>query len=108
MNQILRELGVAVPADATSGQAMKALQTQCHTTQGCTSVVQGLTKYYVTTTKLDTTGKATLSATAATGPYYFFAIVPSGSGSVVWDVLANLAAGDNSVAFNQANSESIQ
>jgi hypothetical protein len=37
-----------------------------------------------------------------------FAIVPSGSGSVVWDVPANLAAGDNSVAFSQANSESIQ
>jgi hypothetical protein len=87
---------------------MKALQTRCHSTQGCTSVIQGLTKYYVATSKFDTTGKVTLTATTATGPYYFFAIVPSGSGSVVWDVPANLAAGDNSVTFSQANSESIQ
>lgn len=108
MDQILRELGVAVPANSTPGQAMKALQTQCHATQGCTSVIQGLTKYYVTTVKFDGTGKAALSATAATGPYYFFAIVPSGSGSIVWDVHANLAAGDNAVNFTQANSESVQ
>ncbi|HLY66823.1 MAG TPA: hypothetical protein VKU60_14915, partial [Chloroflexota bacterium] len=108
MDQILRELGVAVPAQATPGQAMKALQTQCHSAQGCSSVIQGMAKYYVTTTKLDTSGKATLTATAATGPYYFFAIVPnSGGGSLLWDVLANLAAGDNKVTFTQANSERV-
>jgi hypothetical protein len=76
MDQILRELGVAVPANATPGQSMKALQTQCHSAQGCASVIQGMPKYYVTTTKLDASGKATLAATAATGEYYFFAIVP--------------------------------
>jgi hypothetical protein len=108
MDQILRELGVAVPANATPAQAMQALQTQCHSTQGCSSAVKGLSAYYVTTTKLDSTGKATLSATAATGPYYFFAIVPSGSGSTVWDVLANLAAGDNTVSFTAANGEQIR
>lgn len=109
MDQILRELGVAVPANATPGQAMKALQTQCHSTQGCSAVIQGMPKYYVTTTKLDTSGKATLSATATTGQYYFFAIVPSAAGgSMVWDLPANLAAGDNQVAFNQANAERVQ
>lgn len=108
MDQILRELGVVVPANATPGQAMKALQTQCHSTQGCSAVIQGMPKYYVTTTKLDTTGKATLSATATTGQYYFFAIVPDAGGSLVWDLAANLAAGDNSVAFNQANAERVE
>jgi hypothetical protein len=108
MDQILRELGVAVPAKATPAQAMKLLQAQCHAPQGCTSAIQGLSKYYVTTAKFDTTGKATLNATAATGPYYFFAIVPGSGGSLVWDVLANLAAGDNTVIFSQANSERIQ
>ena len=108
MNQILSELGVAVPTNSTPGQAMKALKTQCATTQGCSSVIQGLSKYYVTTSKFDPTGKAILSATAATGPYYFFAIIANGSGSLVWDVPANLAAGDNSVTFSLANSESVQ
>lgn len=108
MDQILRELGVAVPANATPAQAMKALQTQCHSAQGCSAVMQGLPKYYVTTTKLDTAGKATLSATATTGEYYFFAIVPNGGGSLVWDVVANLQAGDNQVAFNDANGERVQ
>jgi hypothetical protein len=108
MDQILRELGVAVPAKATPAQAMKLLQAQCHAPQGCTSVIQGLSKYYVTTAKFDPSGKATLNATAVTGPYYFFAIVPDSAGSLVWDVLANLAAGDNTVTFSQSNSERIQ
>jgi hypothetical protein len=108
MDQILRELGVAVPANATPGQAMKALQMQCHSAQGCSAVIQGMPKYYVTTTKLDTSGKATLSATATKGQYYFFAIVPNAGGSLVWDLPANLAAGDNEVAFNQANAERVE
>jgi hypothetical protein len=108
MSRILTELGVSVPANATSGQAMKALQTLCHSPQGCSPVVQGLGKYYVTTTKLDSAGKAILSATAATGPYYFFAVVPGPAGSIVWDVPANLAAGDNTVTFTETNSERLQ
>jgi len=108
MDQILRELGVAVPAQATPGQAMKALETQCHSAKGCSAIVQGLSKYYVTTTKLDASGKATLSATAATGPYYFFVIVPDSGGSLVWDIAANLVAGDNTVVFNRASAERVQ
>ena len=107
MQQILRELGVAVPSQATPGQAMKVLQGQCHSAQGCSSVIQGMSKYYVATTKLDSSGKATLSATGVTGPYYFFAIAPESGRSVVWDVPANLAAGDNTVTFTQANSERV-
>jgi hypothetical protein len=107
MDQILRELGVAVPSNASPAQAMKALQTLCHTAQGCTPIMQKLPTYYVTTAKLDATGKATLNATAATGQYYFFAIVPSGGSSVVWDVAANLAAGDNSVTFSQTNAQPL-
>jgi hypothetical protein len=108
MDQILRELGVDVPAKATPGQAIKALDTRCHSATGCSAIVQGLSKYYVTTTKLDTSGRATLSATAATGPYYFFAIVPDSGGSLVWDVAANLVAGDNTVVFNRASAERVR
>jgi hypothetical protein len=108
MDQILRELGVTVPANATPAQAMKALQTLCHSPQGCTPMMQKLPSYYVATTKLDAAGTATLTATAATGKYYFFAITPMGTGSVIWDVPAALAAGDNTVVFTQANSERVQ
>jgi len=108
MSRILTELGVPVPANATSGQAMKALQTLCHSSSGCSGVIQGLTKYYVTTAKLDSSGNATLNATATTGPYYFFAVVPSSGGSLVWDILADLVAGDNTVTFKEANSERLQ
>jgi len=108
MDQILRELGVSVPANATPAQAMKALQTLCHSPQGCTTMMQQLPSHYVATTKLDAAGKATLTATTTTGRYYFFAIVPAGSGSVIWDVPVALAAGDNSVVFTQANSERVQ
>ena len=94
MDQILRELGVTVPADATPAQAMKALQTLCHSPQGCTPMMQKLPAYYVATVKLDAAGKATLSTTTATGRYYFFAITPAGSETLMWDVPAALAAGD--------------
>jgi len=108
MDQILRELGVSIPANATPAQAMKALQTLCHSPQGCTPMMQKLPSYYVATTKLDAAGKATLNATAVTGQYYFFAIVPMGTGSVIWDLPAALAAGDNTVVFTQANSKPVQ
>lgn len=45
---------------------------------------------------------------SATGRYYFFAIVPDAGGSLVWDVAASLAAGDNQVAFSQANAEPVR
>ena len=108
MDQILRELGVTVPANATPAQAMKILQTQCHSPQGCTAIMQKLPSYYVTTTRLDTTGKATLSATTATGKYYFFTVIPSNGGTLMWDVPANLSSGDNTVTFTQANAERVQ
>lgn len=108
MSRILAELGLPIPENATSGEAMKALQTLCHSSQGCTPVIQGLPKYYVTTAKFDSTGNAALNATATTGPYYFFAVVPSPGGSVVWDVLGNLVAGDNTIRFTEANSERLQ
>ena len=52
-----------------------------------------MSRSYVTATKLDASGKATLSAKAAAGTYYFFAIVPNAGGSLVWDIPANLVAG---------------
>jgi hypothetical protein len=108
MDQALRELGVPMPAGATSGQAMQALKTQCHAAAGCTSTMSGLGSYFVTTTKLDGSGKAILAATAATGVYYLYAIIPDGSGtSLMWDVPANLQAGDNTVTFTSANAERV-
>ncbi|WP_263416035.1 hypothetical protein [Terriglobus albidus] len=107
IGSVLRELGVAVPANAGPGEAMKSLQTLCHSPQGCTSAVQGMSRYYVTATKLDASGRAMLSAHTETGTYFFFAIVPSSGGSLVWDIAANLAAGDNNVVFSTENAQQI-
>ncbi len=108
IGDVLRELGLAVPANSTAAQTMKALQTQCHSTQGCSSIIQGMSRSYVTTTKLDASGKATLAAKAATGTYYFFAVVPNSGGSLVWDIPANLAAGENSVTLSAKNAEEVR
>jgi hypothetical protein len=108
IGEVLRELGLAVPANSTAAQAMKALQTQCHTTQGCSSIIQGMSRSYVTTTKLDASGKATLSAKAAAGTYYFLAIVPNAGGSLVWDIPANLVAGENAVTLSAKNAEEVR
>jgi hypothetical protein len=108
IGDVLRELGLAVPANATAAQAMKALQTQCHSPQGCSSIMQGMSRSYVATTKLDATGKAVLSAKNAAGTYYFFAIIPNSGGSLVWDIPASLVPGDNSVSLSAKNAEEMR
>jgi hypothetical protein len=108
IGDVLRELGLVVPAKSTAAQAMKALQTQCHSTQGCSSIVQGMSRSYVATTKLDASGKGKLSAKNAAGTYFFFAIVPNSGGSLVWDIAASLVPGENTVTFNAKNSEEVR
>jgi hypothetical protein len=106
MDEVLRKLGVAVTANATPGQAMQTLATTCKATN-CRAVIDGMGHYFVTTVKLDSAGKAILSAQATTGPYFFFAIVRTANGSMVWDIPANLRAGDNAIALTATNAELI-
>jgi len=108
IGDVLRELGLAVPANSTAAQSMKVLQTQCHSTQGCSSIIQGMSRSYVATAKLDASGKAMLSAKKGAGTYYFFAIVPNSGGSLVWDVPANLAPGENTVMLSAKNAEEVR
>jgi len=108
IGDVLRELGLTVPANSTAAQAMKALQAQCHSTQGCSSIIKGMSRSYVTTTKLDASGKAKLSARNAAGTYFFFAIVPNSGGSLVWDIAASLVPGENTVTFSTKNAEEVQ
>jgi hypothetical protein len=108
IGQVLSELGVAIPANSTAGQAMKGLQTLCHSPQGCTSIIHGMPRYYVTTTKLDASGNAVLSGRSEPGTYYLFAIVPSSGGSLVWDVPANLVPGENNITFSSKNAEEVR
>jgi hypothetical protein len=107
IDDVLRKLGIAVPPNSTAGKAMQAFATACRT-QDCSPVVKGLDSYYITHAKLDSAGKATLSATAATGPYFFFALyrTPNGS-SLVWDIPTNLHAGDNTITLTPTNAEVI-
>lgn len=104
IDDVLRKLGVTVPANSTPGQAMQALATACKA-NNCRAAVDGLGHYFVTTVKLDNAGKANLSAQAVTGPYFFFAIVKTPGGSMVWDIPTNLNAGDNAVTLTAANGE---
>jgi hypothetical protein len=108
IGDVLRELGLAVPAKSTAAQAMKALQTQCHSTQGCSSIIQGMSHSYVATTKLDASGKGKLSAKNAAGTYFFFAIVPNSGGSLVWDIAASFVPGENTVTFSTKNAEEVR
>ena len=64
--------------------------------------------YYVTGAKLDSAGKTTLSATAATGQYFLYAIVRTTDGvSLMWDIPTTLHAGDNAITLTPANAETI-
>jgi hypothetical protein len=107
IEDVLRKLGIPVPPSSTAGKAMQTFATACRT-QDCSPVVKGLDNYYLTHAKLDSAGKATLSATAATGPYFFFALFrrPDGS-SYVWDIPTTLHAGDNTITLTSANAEVI-
>jgi hypothetical protein len=107
MDEVLRKLGIPVPPNSTPGKAMQTLATSCKT-MNCGPVISGLTPYYVTAVKLDATGKAIISATTNTGAYFIFAIVRTPTGSYVWDIPANFAAGDNNITLTTANAELIQ
>jgi hypothetical protein len=104
IDEVLRKLGVAVPANSTPAQAMQALATTCKASD-CRPIIAGMGHYFVTTTKLDSAGKATLSAQAVTGPYFFFAIVRTPSGRMIWDIPATLHTGDNTVTLTATNAE---
>jgi hypothetical protein len=106
MDDVLRKLGIPVPPNSTPGKAMQTLATACRT-MNCGPVMSGLSHYYVTAAKLDSAGKATLSAQAATGSYFFFALVRTPEGSMVWDIPSTLSAGDNNVTLTAANAEVI-
>jgi hypothetical protein len=107
IDQVLRELGIPVPANSTAGQAMQTLAATCQKSN-CSPVFSGLGNYYVTSVKLDSTGKAVLAATAATGSYFIYALVRTPNGtSYVWDVPTNLHAGDNAISLDAHNAEVI-
>ena len=107
MDQVLRELGIPVPANSTAAQAMQTLAATCQKTN-CNPVFSGLSNYYVTAVKLDSTGKAVLAATAATGSYFIYAVVRTPNGtSYVWDVPVDLHAGDNAISLDAKNAEVI-
>ncbi len=106
MDDVLRKLGAPIPTTATPAQAWGAFANACRSTD-CTPVFTALKSHFVTVAKLDATGKATLTAQAATGAYYLFAAVRTPTGALVWDIPANFAAGDNNITLTDQNAEII-
>lgn len=109
MDEVLRKMGAPLKEGVTPGQAWLAFATEC--SKGgvdCAPIFQELKSHFVTTTKLDAAGKATISTQAATtGTYYLFAQVRSANGVLVWDVPANFQPGDNTITLTSANAELI-
>ena len=105
ISDVLRELGIPIPNDATPGQAMQTLTSACRT-RDCSSMAKAISSYAVTSAKLDAGGAAHLSANAHTGTYFFFTSAHAANGSTyIWDVPANLHAGDNTITLTTANAE---
>ena len=103
----LRSLGAPLAAGVSPARAWIAFLQACKTTD-CTPLYEQLKGHFVATTKLDAAGKATISAQAATtGTYYLFTQARASDGLLVWDVPANLTAGDNNVTFPVANAEKL-
>jgi hypothetical protein len=110
MDEVLRKMGAPLKAGVTPGQAWQAFATECSKgTVDCAPILKELKSHFVTTTKLDAAGKATITTQAATtGTYFLFSQVRTPDGLMVWDVPANLAAGDNSVSLTAANAEKLR
>jgi hypothetical protein len=109
MDDVLRKLGIPIPSNNSPAQAWQAFATACQG-QGvdCAPVLTALKSHFVTAAKLDSAGKATLSATATTGAYFLFAQVRSPEGLMVWDLPENFVAGDNSITLTAANAEHLR
>jgi hypothetical protein len=109
MDDVLRKLGAPVPPNTTPAQAWQAFAAAClGKGVDCTPVWTALKGHFVTATKLDATGKTTLSATATTGAYFVFAQVRTPDGLLVWDLPQTFVAGDNTVTLTPANAEHLQ
>jgi hypothetical protein len=106
LDEALRKLGLPLPQGATPVQALGALAAACQR-RDCKPIYTALAQHFVASTTLDAGGKATLSATAMTGSYYFFATARTANGPMMWDLPVNLVAGDNTVALNSANAEAL-
>jgi len=98
MDEVLRKLGIPVPANTTPGKAMQMFAAAPRTASPSSMAWPATTS---------PPPHATLSAQAETGPYYFFAVVRTPNGSLIWDVPANLAAGDNTVTLTASNAENV-
>jgi hypothetical protein len=108
MDSLLRSLGAPIPANATPAQAWVRFAAACKG-MDCSSLLAQLKTHVITATKLDATGKATIATqAAATDTYYLFTQVRVADGVLVWDLPANLGAGDNNVVLTPANAEKLR
>lgn len=108
MSSVLRKLGVSVPANASPAQALQSFLASCHKID-CRAVVAGLKAYDVANIRLDAHGGYTVNVNETTGPYFFYSMVHLPDGTfTVWEVPANLHAGENSIVFQGNNGEPLK
>lgn len=110
MDAVLRTFGAPIAPNATPGQAWLAFAYWCKNTgNDCTPLQQRLGTYRLAQTSLDASGRATMSSQTATpGHYYFFALVASPNGALLWDLPADLRPGDNSITFTAQTAENMR
>lgn len=106
-DDIVRQLGVPLPPNASPAQAIQASAAACQKSD-CTELKKRLPSFFVTGVRLDAAGKGTLTAPLAPGLYYIFVTArPPGAPSWVWDIPATLHAGDNGVTLQASNGEQV-
>ena len=107
-NNVLRSIGVPLPANATPGQAMAAWATGCKPPTDCKPLAAAMSSYFVGRTNLDATGRGVIAPAVPSGTYYVLASARGGNNeALAWDLPIELRAGENSITLNPANAEIV-
>ena len=107
-DNVMRAVGVPVPAGTTPGQALQAWTLACMPPKDCKSLAPEMAKYYVGRAVLDNNGNAVMTAPVQPGHYFVFGSAKAANGALIWDVPTDLKSGDNAIALSPANAELLK
>lgn len=102
---LLRKVGAPIAADVTPGKALQAYAANCFPPRSCPAYATAMHLYYMVKGNFDPAGKVVLMAQVPAGTYYVFCSAKAPNGAFVWDLPAELKAGENTITLTAGNAE---
>ena len=105
---VLRKAGVSVAANATAGQALRAMLAACKPPADCQATAASVQTSVAGRALFGSEGRAVLNPPVPPGRYFVSAVGRNRDSALVWDIRVDLKAGDNSVVLEQGAAEIVR